>query len=154
MARASFRIKGMLRLKMDLKKLGMVPQKHVTSAARKGMNISLKQSKATATYLTGDLQKGLILKGERSKLKAKKVYQVIFDPKMNDVFQKKNAEGKITGYYPISQEYGYFSKSGNYIPGYRFVHDSLTDNVRNIERKIVEDMSKKINKEISKLGLK
>ena len=84
-------------LQRDLKKLGKVPQKHVTASARKGMNIVLKDAKANAPYETGDLKKGMILKGEKSRYKGKKVYKVIFDPKMNDVFQKKNAKGKFTG---------------------------------------------------------
>jgi len=94
------------------------------------------------------------LKGERSRDKAKKVYQVIFDDKYNHIFQKKNKEGKITGYYPVSQEYGFFAKNGRYIPGYRFISDSLTDNVSKIEKTIVKEMKKRIDAEIAKVGLK
>jgi len=73
---------------------------------------------------------------------------------MNDVFQKPNKEGKITGYYPISQEYGFFAKNGRYIPGFRFIRDSLTDNTSRIEKTIVSEMKKKIDAEIAKGGLK
>ena len=154
MARVNFRIEGMRGLQKSLERLGKVPQKHVTSSSRKGMNIVLKQSRATAPVDTGALKKGMKLKGERSRDKAKKVYQVIFDPRYNDIFQKKNKEGKITGYYPVSQEYGFFAKNGRYIPGYRFIRDSLTDNVGRIEKTIVSEMKKKIDKEIAKVGLK
>ena len=51
------------------------------------------------------------LKANASKLNAKKVYRVVFDDKMNDVFQKKNAQGEVTGYYPVSQEYGFLLKT-------------------------------------------
>lgn len=144
----------MKELERSLKKLGKVPQKHVTASAKKGMNISLKDSRANAPYDTGMLKKGIVLKGERSRYKGKKVYRVVFDRAMNDVFQKKNKEGKVTGYYPVSQEYGYFAKNGRYIPGYRFIRDSLTDNVSKIESTIVSEMKKKIDAEIAKVGLK
>ena len=151
---AYFKIEGMKELQKSLERLGKVPQKHVTSSSRKAMNIVLKDAKATAPVDTGALKKGMKLKGERSRDKAKKVYQVIFDDKYNHIFQKKNKEGKITGYYPVSQEYGFFAKNGRYIPGYRFIHDSLADNTRKVEKKIVSEMKKKIDEEIAKAGLK
>lgn len=154
MAKVKFKVEGMEELERSLKKLGKVPQKHVTASARKGMNISLKDSKANAPYDTGALKKGIKLKGERARIKGKKVYRVVFDSTMNDVFQKKNKEGKVTGYYPVSQEYGYFAKNGRYIPGYRFISDSLTSNVSKIEKTIVSEMKKKIDAEIAKVGLK
>ena len=153
MARVNFKIEGMKGLQKSLKKLGEVPQKHVTASARKGMNIVLKDAKANAPYDTGMLKKGIVLKGERSRSKGKKVYRVVFDRAMNDVFQKKNAEGKITGYYPVSQEYGFFAKNGRYIPGYRFIHDSLADNTRKVEKKIVSEMKKRIDAEIARGGM-
>jgi len=151
---AYFKIEGMKELQKSLERLGKVPQKHVTSSSKKGMNIVLKQSRATAPVDTGQLKKGMKLIGEKSKEKGKKVYRVVFDRKMNDLFQKKNKDGKITGYYPISQEYGFFSKSGRYIPGYRFIHNSLTDNARKMEKTIVSTMKAKIDAEIAKGGLK
>ena len=154
MAKVNFKIEGMKELERSLKRLGKVPQKHVTSSSRKAMNIVLKESRAAAPVDTGALKKGMKLKGERSRDKAKKVYQVIFDDKYNHIFQKKNKEGKITGYYPVSQEYGFFAKNGRYIPGYRFISDSLTDNVSKIEKTIVKEMKKRIDAEIAKVGLK
>jgi len=154
MAKANFKVEGMDQLIKSLERLGKVPQKHVTSSSRKAMNISLKDARANAPYDTGALSKGMKLKGERSRVKAKKVYQVVFDDKYNHIFQKPNKDGKITGYYPVSQEYGFFAKNGRYIPGYRFVRDSLTDNVGAIEKTIVSEMQKKIDAEIAKAGLK
>ncbi|HOA79966.1 MAG TPA: hypothetical protein PKK61_02735, partial [Defluviitaleaceae bacterium] len=89
------------------------------------------------------------------------VYRVVFDRAMNDVFQKKNSKGEVTGYYPVSMEYGFFDKKGVYhqsstrtgwIVG--FVHSALTDNVKKIEKTIVNEMKKKIDAEIAKGGLK
>jgi hypothetical protein len=149
-----FKVEGMDKLQKDLEKIGQVPQKYVTASARRGMNIALKDSKANAPYDTGMLKKGIVMKGERARAKGKKVYRIVFDRNMNDVFQKPNKEGKVTGYYPISQEYGFFAKNGRYIPGYRFIHDSLIDNTSKIEKTIVSEMQKRIDIEIMKAGLK
>lgn len=150
-----FKIDGMRGLERSLKKLGDVPQKHVTSSSRKGMNIILKDSKANAPVGdTGMLKKGMKLAGERSKHKGKKVYRIVFDRKYNEIFQKPNKEGKITGYYPISQEYGFFARNGRYIPGYRFIHNSMSQNAKKMERTIIDEMKKKIDAEIAQGGLK
>jgi len=149
-------------LQKNLKKLGKVPQKHVTAAAKKGMNIVLKDAKSNAPYDTGQLKKGMILQGEKSRYKGKKVYRVVFDPAMNDVFQKKvknpgesgSPNAKDTAYYPASMEYGYFARNGRYIPGYRFIHNSLQNNAEKMERTIITTMKQKIDAEIRKAGLK
>lgn len=156
MAKTYFKIEGMRELKKNLEKLGKVPQKHVTASAKKGMNTILKDARANAPYDTGQLKKGIISVGERppTKTKGKKVYRLVYDSKMNDTFQKKNADGKVTGYYPVSQEYGYFTKNGRYIPGFRFIHGSLVQNAKAMEKTIVDTMKKKIDQEIAKVGLK
>lgn len=143
---AKFKIEGMKELEKSMKKLGEVPQKYVTAAARKGMNISLKSAKAKAPIEDGYLKNGMKLIGEKSKTKGKKVYRVVFDRDKNDIFQKKNSKGEITGYYPISQEYGFFARNGRYIPGFHFIEKSLTENAGSIEKKIVDEMGKNIEK--------
>lgn len=144
----------MKELQKSIKKLGKVPQKCVTTAARKGMNIALKSAKQNAPFDTGELKKGMKLVGEKARVKGKKVYRLVFDRAKNDIFQKKNAEGKVTGYYPISQEYGFFTRNGRYIPGYRFIHATFESNTSKIEKTIVSEMKKKIDAEIAKGGLK
>lgn len=154
MSKVKFKIEGMKELEKSLKKLGDVPQKHVTATSKKGMNIVKNDAKADAPYLSGDLQKGTILVPEKTKIKGKKVYRVVFDRAMNDVFQKPNKDGKITGYYPISQEYGFFAKNGRYIPGFAFVRSSLEKDAQVVEKTIVDTMKKKIEAEIAKGRLK
>ncbi|HCR82045.1 MAG TPA: hypothetical protein DIW07_01305 [Lachnospiraceae bacterium] len=150
-----FRVDGMEKLIKSIEELGKVPQKYVTSASRKAMTAVQKVSKEKAPYETGNLRKGIILRGEKSHSKGKKVYRIIFDPRMNDIFQKKSGKyGEVKGYYPVSQEYGYFSRSGNYIPGFRFVHKSFKQNTRNIESTIIGTMQTKIDAELRKAGLK
>ncbi|GMG96852.1 HK97 gp10 family phage protein [Tepidimicrobium xylanilyticum] len=162
MARVYFRVEGMDELEKSLKRLGKVPQKHVTASSRKAMNIVLKQSRASAPYETGALKKGIKMVGERSRQKGKKVYRIVFDRNMNHIFQKPVKNPGESGhkgarkiaYYPYSQEYGFFARDGKYIPGYRFISDSLTDNVSKIEKIIVSEMKKKIDAEIAKANLK
>lgn len=94
-------------------RIGKLPQKCVNSAARQGARVLLLKAKQNAPYESGNLEKGMILVGERSKTKGKKGYQVTFARDMNDVFQKpiKNPGaygGKSkSGYYPASMEYGF-----------------------------------------------
>ena len=145
MANVTFKVEGMRKLQKSLKRLGEVPQKHVTAAAKKGMSIVLRQSKANAPYDTGALKKGIILAGEKAREKAKKVYRIVFDRAMNEIFQKKNKEGKVVAYYPVSQEYGYFAKNGRYIPGFRFIRGSFEENAQKMASTIVDTMKKKID---------
>jgi len=154
MSKTYFKIEGIKELNKSLEKLGKVPQKHVTAAARKGMNIVLKSAKAKAPIDSGDLKKGIKLNGEKSRYKGKKVYQVIFDSAMNDVFQTKDKDGNINGYYPVSQEYGFFAKNGRYIPGYNFMHYALNNNAPTVQKVMITTMKTKIDQEIAKVGLK
>lgn len=144
------KIEGMKELNRSLKRLGETPQKHVTSSVRKGMNISFKDAKAKAPIETGELKGGIKMIGEKSRIKGKKVYQIVFDRAKNDVFQKKNKKGKVTGYYPASMEYGFFAKNGRYIPGYHFLKKALEENSSKVEKTIIEDMQNKIEKELNK----
>lgn len=161
MANVFFRVEGMNELQKSLRRLGQVPQKHVTASTKKGMNIPFKQAKKDAPEDEGYLKQGTILKGEKSRKKGKKVYQIIFDPAMNDIFQKRDKSGRVSAYYPVSMEYGFFDKSGVYHQGSAntgwavgFIHSALTDNVGQIERTIVSEMKKKIDAEIAKAGLR
>lgn len=140
----------MKRLEKTIKKMGTLPQKCVTKAARKGGNVVMREVKATAPVDTGDLKSGIRLKPEKSRVKGKKVYQITFASEMNDIFQKKNADGKITGYYPVSMEYGYFSKSGRYIPGYRFMRNSAESKAAEVSGVTIKTLADEVDKEWSK----
>lgn len=153
--KAEFTVTGMEKLLKNLNRLGDVPQKHVTASVRKAMKTPLTQAKQDAPYLTGALESGIVLKGEKSKHKGKKVYRIIFDDAMNDQFQHTSkATGKVTGYYPVSQEYGWFTKNGRYIPGQRFVRGAMENNSGKVKKVILDEMGKKIENELRKGGLK
>ena len=110
----------------------------------------MKEVKRTAPVDTGDLKRGLKFKAEKSRKKGKKVYQITFSADMNDIFQKKNAEGKITGYYPVSMEYGYFAKNGRYIPGYRFMRKSAENKESDVNGVTITVLSDELDKEWAK----
>lgn len=138
------------RLKKSIKEVGKLPQKCVTKAARKGTNVVMKEVKSTAPVDTGDLKRGLKLKAEKSRTKGKKVYQITFSADMNDVFQKKNADGKVTGYYPVSMEYGYFARNGRYIPGYRFMRKAAENKESEVNGVTITTLADELDKEWAK----
>lgn len=134
-----------------------VPQKCVTRAAGKGATVVRRAIRNQAPVDTGDLKRGIIRKGERSRKKGKKVYDMMFDPAMNDVFQKpiKNpgaAGGKNPkGYYPASMEYGFLTRSKgggySYVPGYHFMRDATVESSGAAARAMVDALNKEIDKE-------
>src|SRR5690554_6089105 len=111
---------GMEQLERDFRELGKVPQSAATQSARAGARIALRAAKANAPEDTGALKQGIILKGERTRTRGKKVYDVMMDPAKNDIFVKMTKDGKRY-YYPASQEYGFLTVDGGYVPGYRFL---------------------------------
>lgn len=127
-----------------LKDLERLPQKSVTKAARKGGSLVMKAVKQKAPVDTGNLKRGIKLKPEKSRLKGKKVYDIVFDAGMNDIFQKpiKNpgaAGGKNkTAYYPASMEYGYFARNGRYIPGFHFMRKAAEEMEGTAEKEMAD----------------
>lgn len=91
-----------------------LPDESVRKAAKKGASIVLPRIVSNAPSRTGALRSGLILHKERSRTPGKVVYDVYPDPKMNAIFQKPivNPVRSKTpyGYYPASQEYGFFTR--------------------------------------------
>ena len=116
-----------------LDQLGKSPQKAVSRAAQKAAT-KVKRAIKYGTVpvgATGNLKKAITSKGEKSRRKGRKVYDVTFDRAYNDQLQKpiKNpgeAGGKNPkAYYPASQEYGFLTRSkGNglsYVEGLHFM---------------------------------
>jgi hypothetical protein len=156
---------GMKELERSIKQLGKVPQKCVTKAARSGASIALKSARANAPVDTGALKSGVIMKAERRVKVGKKVYDVMMDPAKNDLYVSNHKAGKfhssvrrkkaqvgdtVRSYYPASMEYGFFTVNGRFIPGDHYLKRSLTENGRTIEERMVDVLSKEIDKEIGK----
>lgn len=144
------------KLRATVKKVGIIPQKYVTSAAGKGATIvgrSIKNKVPVGE--TGNLKRGIKRIGERRNNKNKKVYQYTFDKNMNDIFQKpvKNpGKGRRNiAYYPASQEHGFFTRSkGNgldYVPGYHFMSGGVEESDAKARTVIVRTVLDKVEKE-------
>ncbi|MCL2171497.1 MAG: hypothetical protein FWB71_05030 [Defluviitaleaceae bacterium] len=151
---AKIEIVGMKELERSFRRIGDVPQKYVTGAAKKAMNTTLKLARKEAPEQSGDLRRGIIKIGERSRRKGRKVFRLVFDKKKDEIFQTKNAAGEIVGYYPVSQEYGFFARDGTYIPGFKFGLDAIQATSGQIEKIVVADLGRRIDKQIKAGGLK
>jgi len=136
-------------LMRDFERLGKVPQTVATQSARAGGRIALKAAKALAPVDTGELRDGIILKRERSRTKGKAVYDVMMDPAKNDIFVKTTKDGKRY-YYPASQEYGFLTVDGRYVPGYAYLRRAIDNNAEQIERKILEVAGREVDKALRK----
>jgi HK97 gp10 family phage protein len=139
-------IEGLKELERTIQRLGALPQKCVTKAARKGANVALKAARQNAPVETGDLKKGLKLNGERARIRGKKVFQVSFNRNMNDQFVKLSKDGNKRYYYPASQEFGFMNRGGGYTPGFRYLRQSIDEHRAEIERTTVSVLASEIDK--------
>lgn len=121
-----------------------IPAKSLTKSVKSGATIALASARFFAPEKDGILKKGLKLKLEKSP-KGKKVYQVTFDEKYNKEFVKLSKSNKRY-YYPASQEYGFLTKSGKHIPGYRYLKKGLETNATSVENKILNSIMDEIDK--------
>lgn len=141
-----YKLQGLDEVLKMLKDVESLPQKCVNKSARNGAKISQKDAKNNAPFLTGDLEGGIVLKAEKTTKKGKKVYQVTMDSSMNNVFQKKNKEGKVTGYYPASMEYGWIMGNGMKHEGLHFMKNSIDNNASKIESTMINVLADEIDK--------
>lgn len=152
MARRYPEIEGFAELMRQLERVEKVPKSVVTKAAREGIKDPLKDAKTNAPELSGSLKNGIIKILEKSpRGKAKSVFRIVFDRVFNPIFQKPIENPGMyggennTGYYPVSQEYG-FKNADGYTPGLYFVRDALEKNKESSEKKIVRRLGKEIDK--------
>lgn len=141
------------------KRLGKVPQRSVTKAAKAGAKIPYKTAKNTAPVDKGNLKKGLKLVKEKRRKLGKAVYQVTMDPKMGDVFIKpvanpttmNRSSDPTRAYYPASQEHGFFNHwAGRRIQGLHFMRKSIDTNKDAITEKTLDTLGKELDKEMRK----
>lgn len=144
-------IGGMMELEKLFERLSQVPQGIATRASRKGATIALRSARRNAPEDTGELKRGLVLKRERSREKGRSVYQVTMDRAKNAHFVKMSKNGK-RAYYPASQEYGFLTVDGGYIPGYRYLRRAADENEAAIEKAILDETRKEVDKALRKKG--
>lgn len=156
-AKITFYLEDLPKLNRALARVEKIPQKAVTKAAGKGATVVRKAVRGTVPVDTGALKRGIVRKGERSRTKGKKVYDLIFDPSMNDVFQKpiKNpgaAGGKSDhAYYPASMEYGFLTRSKggglSYVPGYHFMRKAAESSEFAAKQATIKAFTAELDKE-------
>ena len=107
-------LEGFDELAKSLGNLAALSEKDIAKATKRGAEKVRSAIRAQAPVDSGDLREGLILHKERSRRKGKVVYDIMLDPKKNDLFQKpikKPIRSKSPyAYYPASQEYGFFTR--------------------------------------------
>ncbi len=150
----------MARFKQTLDRVGKLPQKVVTKAAGKGRTVVRRAIRGEVPMLTGTLKRGIISTGEKSRVKGKKVYQLRFDPALNDVFQRPiinpgEAGGKNPkGYYPASMEYGFLTRSKggglSYVPGYHFMRAGAEQSEAAAKSAMIRTATAELEKEWTK----
>lgn len=144
-------IEGLRELEAQFRRLERFPKSKISKAANAGMKQPYKDAKADAPIDIGNLKKGIKKIREKTpRTKPKVVYSLVFDRAFNSIFQKpvKNPGPgkKDTAYYPVSQEYGYFTRNGRYIPGFRFMRNALEENQSTSSKEIVRVLKDEVDK--------
>jgi hypothetical protein len=146
-------IEGLAELERQFRRLEKFPKSKVGKAANAGMKEPLKDAKNDAPVDMGTLKKGIIKIKEKSpRSKAKVVYRIVFDRGFNHVFQKniqtpgEYGGKKPTAYYPVSQEFGFKTADKGYVPGFKFIQNSLKKNQNSSAKKIVDVLKQEVDK--------
>lgn len=149
MVRRKSGVDGVEDLQALFGELERVPQTAASQAARAGGSIARRAARKNAPEDDGMLKRGIILKREKNRTKGKATYQVTIDRALNDHFVKVSKDGKRS-YYPASQEYGFLTVNGQYVPGYRYMRRAIDDNTSEIEKKMLEVTGKAVDKVLAR----
>ena len=139
-------------------------RKIITKAAGKGTTIVRRHIRQKIPVgETGELRKGIIRKAERSRIKGKKVYDLMFDPKKNYIFQKPIKHPGEAGssntknghaYYPKSMDAGFLTRSKgkglSYYPGYHFMANGADEGYLTARKTVIDTAMNEIEKELAK----
>ncbi len=158
-------IEGMDELKKQIRRIGKVPKRIISGAARAGMKSPLQEARATAPInkrknapTRGTLKKSIksVMEKKTRRMKYKTVYDLQFNPQYASVFKGKKIlrpglygapNPRDYGYYPLSQEFGFHTKHG-YKRGRYFIEKAIEKHQRESLQKIVDTMNDGIDKQI------
>jgi hypothetical protein len=147
------KIDGLNELQAQFERIGKMPKKHLTKAAKLGSDDPLKQARANApvgknTKTRGLLKKGLQRKMETPNKRNKSVYRIRWNPKYTGDYLKETTGvygGKVPyAYYPHSVEYGFKTKKGR-TEGKYFVAKAINATTRESLQKIVDSLNDSID---------
>lgn len=150
---ATFEIKGMAEVQAQFERIGKMPKKYLTKAAREGIADPLKDAKASVpvgkgTKTSGNLKKSIKKKMETPNKRNKGVYRITYDASMTKGFLKPTTGtyGGVTpfAYYPASVEYGFPTRGGKRVPGQYNIKKAIERHEKASTQKIVDSLSKSI----------
>ena len=146
---ATFRVEGLQELQAQFERIGKMPKKYLTKAAKVGSDGPLKEAKGSAPVgKTGLLKKGLQRKMETPNKRNKSVYRIRWSPNYTDQYLKPTtgAYGGKTpfAYYPHSVEYGFKSRGGR-VQGQYFVTKAIERNQADSLQKIVDSLNESLD---------
>ena len=148
-----FEIIGMIELEGQFERIGKMPKKYLTRAAKEGMKQPLADAKANAPVgESGVLKKSIKRKMETPNKRYKTVYRAWYDPKYTDHFRKKTT-GVYGGrtpeaYYPASVEYGFKTAKGKVKGQYNMewaIHKNEKSSVQTVVDKLHEAIDELTN---------
>jgi hypothetical protein len=154
--RSNSRVEGVKELCKQLERVEKIPKSVINKASNAGIKKPLRDARGKAPKDSGALKKGIIKIREKTKKRTAKkvVYRIVFDRSYNSIFQKyiikPGTRGanppKRSGYYPVSQEFGFHTSKNSRVPGLNFIHQAFKDNYTNSQRIIVKRLSKEVDK--------
>lgn len=142
-------VKGLKELQAQFDRVGKIPKKYLTKAAKEGSNDPLRAVKAAAPVgKTGLLKKGLHRKMETPNKRNKAVYRIRWNSKFTEQYLKPTT-GKYGGktpfaYYPHSVEYGFKTANGRR-EGKYFVTKALRATTQESLQKVVNSLRDSID---------
>lgn len=147
---ANFEIKGLQELQSQFDRIGKMPKKYLTKAARAGIADSLRDVKASVPE--GDtkiLRRSIKKKMETPNKRNKGVYRIAYDAKYTPNFLKPSSGAwggrPPNAYYPHSVEYGFKKKGGGKVPGQFNVVKALARHEKTSIEKVVESLRQSID---------
>lgn len=142
----TFEVYGEEEVKEAFKRIGKMPKKYLTKAAKLGMAKPLADARRAAPKgETGMLKKGIKATLETPNKRNKAVYRLNWNKKYSSHFIKPIKNPGIYGgkedqaYYPQSVEWGFPTKYGR-TQGLYFVRDAIEKNQRGSLQKVIDSL--------------
>lgn len=146
-----------IKFERALSRISTMPQKISKKAGGQAANAVRRSIRSEIPVgKTGQLRRGIIRVGERSRYKGKKIYDLMFDPDKNAIFQKpipakEKSAAKKHAYYPASIEYGFLTRSKGkglrYVEGRHFMRDSTDEAAPAARQAVIRTATQELNKE-------
>lgn len=152
------KIDGISSLQQFLKDYGKMPDKIISKSVQKASRIVLQSAKRNIPSDTGLMRQSLSARLEKKKRKAKRVSRIGFKAYLYDQIKaehdqsnadRSNLPKKKRGkpfFYPSAVEFGYFTRSGRFIPGYHFLRNALENNKDLFERLLIKEIDQALKK--------